>query len=338
MIEVLACPGLASVQDGGRSGYRRFGVSVAGALDHESLMLANALVGNPPATAAIEVCSGGLRLRALTALRLALVGATAVIVGRSGHRPLVAGCSTSLLADDELAVDAPQAVACLAFAGGLATPSWLGSRSIDARAGLGRPLCAGDRLPLAADEGDGGVVIGPHRAVPAGLTLHVDGPLRVLAGPQQRRFHPHGWQAFLDATWRVTPAADRMGLRLSGPVVKPACGNSDIVSQAVTPGAIQIAGDGQPIVLLADAQTTGGYALIATVIGADLPRLGRLRPGDTLRFAAVDADVARALWCARRSWLAHAVKELRPLPAEGEGIDIAALYRHNLIDGVTRAE
>jgi allophanate hydrolase len=148
-------------------------------------------------------------------------------------------------------------------------------------------------------------------------------------------FTEEAFATFVSCDYTVTQEADRMGLRLAGPALAHVAG-ADIVSDAVTPGAIQVPGDGRPIVLLADCQSVGGYAKIATVIAADLPRLGRLLPGNTLRFAAVSVDEALIALRASETWLAQAIASVRPLDAGG--IDLDALYQSNLVDGVVHAD
>jgi allophanate hydrolase len=155
-----------------------------------------------------------------------------------------------------------------------------------------------------------------------------------MAGPQRDHFTDAAWATLLDATWTATAEQDRMGLRLAGPAlahVSPQA--ADIVSDGVVPGVLQVPASGQPIVLLADAQTVGGYPKIATVISADLPRIAQARPGQTLRFTAVDAAGARAaLADLRARWQAWAATLVAGLPP-GE-VDEAALWSANLVDGV----
>ncbi len=332
MFEVLACPVPASLQDLGRPGYRHFGVPVSGALDNVSLRLANALVRNPPGAAALEMRLTGPRLRADAPVRVALVQADGVIERSSAERePLPAGRSATLASGDILKIGVVQGGAgYLAVAGGFDVPQVLGSRSTYARAGFGTLLH--DGMVLLVGEAD---LSGPECAVPPGLTFANDGPIHVIPGPQRAAFTDDAFAAFTAATWTVTQEADRMGLRLAGPALAHVAG-ADIVSDAVTPGAIQVPGDGRPIVLLADCQSVGGYAKIATVIAADLPRLGRLLPGNTLRFAAVSVDEALTALRASETWLAQAIASVRPLDAGG--IDLDALYQSNLVDGVVHAD
>jgi allophanate hydrolase len=159
-------------------------------------------------------------------------------------------------------------------------------------------------------------------------------PIRVVAGPQADHFSEATLAAFVGAGYRVTAEADRMGVRLEGPPL-PHLGEPEIVSDATVPGSIQVPGNGQPIVLLADAQTAGGYPKIATVVGADLARVAGARPGQTLRFALVDAAEGERLARADESETRALLARLGPL-LDG-GVDAAALYAGNLISGVVHA-
>lgn len=328
MLEVLACPFPASLQDLGRPGYRHLGVPLSGALDPGWLTLANALVSNAPDAAAIEMRLAGPRLKSDTDTLFAIAGDTdARILAGDGMRPVAPWRSHRLRAGDELRIDAVRSgVAYLAFVGGIEGRRELESRSRYERADLGSPFGPGTTLKVGA----GGAAI-PRRL---GLTPTLgDGPIRVLPGPQRERFSDAAWQAFLGSEFSVGREADRMGLRLDGPRLDHV-GGADIVSDAVTPGAIQVPGDGRPIVLLADCQTVGGYAKIATVIGADLPRLGHALPGTRLRFAAVTWDAALA---ARREAAQALAVSLATIVPDAAELDLAALYSANLIDGVIDA-
>jgi biotin-dependent carboxylase-like uncharacterized protein len=349
MLEILACAFPASLQDLGRPGYRHLGVPLSGALDPTWLALANALAGNPHDAAAIEMRLAGPRLRSDADTLFAIAGELdARIVGNTGTRAVATWRSHHLGAGEELRIDAVRSgVAYLAFAGGIAGRRELGSRSRYERADLGSPFGPGLTLKVGADEAtaqlggrakdallavaDGGTAI-PRRL---GITpTRSSGPIRVLPGPQRERFSDAAWQCFLDSEFSVGREADRMGLRLDGPRLDH-LGGADIVSDAVTPGAIQVPGDGWPIVLLADCQTVGGYAKIATVIGADLPRLGHALPGTRLHFAAVTPAEALAARLEAAVALAATLATIVPDTAE---LDLAALYGANLIDGVVDAE
>jgi len=328
MLEILACPFPASLQDAGRPGYRHLGVPLSGALDPEWLALANALAGNPPDAAAIEMRLAGPRLQSDADALFAIAGdVDARIVGEAGTHAVAAWRSHRLRAGEELRIDAVRSgVAYLAVAGGLEGRRELGSRSRYERADLGSPFGPGMTLKVGAS----GTPI-PRRlgVVPAPS----GGPLRVIPGPQRERFSDAAWDDFLGGEFVVGREADRMGLRLDGPRLGHV-GGADIVSDAVTPGAIQVPGDGRPIVLLADCQTVGGYAKIATVIGADLPRLGHALPGTRLRFAAVSLEQALAARRAAADALGASLAAVAPDTTEP---DLAALYGANLIDGVIDA-
>lgn len=338
VIEILECPMPASFQDTGRCGYRHLGVPLSGALDVEWLAIANALAGNPPGAAALEMHLVGPTLRATMPLTIALAGEfSARIEDAAGHavhsRHAANWCSHTLAADEILVIGGVRSgIGYLAVHGGFDLPLVLGSRSTYARAGIGgiagRLLRTGDRVHAGAG------------AMPVSLRLPqppvVDsGPLRVIPGPQREYFTDAAWLDFLGEEFTVGREADRMGLRLDGPRLEhdPARG-AEIVSDAVTPGAIQVPGDGRPIVLLADCQTVGGYPKIATVIGADLPRLGHALPGHQLRFVEVGIEQALA---ARRQAAATLAERLATLTPSAAGLDLDALYSANLIDGVINA-
>jgi biotin-dependent carboxylase-like uncharacterized protein len=338
-LEVVA-PGLAtSIQDLGRPGFQAIGVPVSGALDGAALRLANALVGNPPAAAALEILYSGPCLRVIAdSVRMALAGSGArLVVGDDATAAVPAWRSLRLAQGDLVAVIVGRDAACcyLAIEGGIAVPQVLGSASTYARAGLGgfrgRPLRAGDRLPLAC-------ATAPERGelhLPDPPPAAAQAPIRVVLGPQRERFTAAAIATLLAAEYRISASADRMGMRLDGPRLAHA-GVWDIVSDGIATGAIQVPGSGQPIVLLADHQTTGGYPKIATVVSADLPVVGRRRPGDAIRFAAVSVEAAEALAREAERGLAARLATLEPVP-DGPGLDLAALYGVNLISGVVSA-
>jgi allophanate hydrolase len=334
-LKVLA-PGLhTTVQDLGRPGYQAIGVPVSGALDAFSLRLANALVGNPPGTPALEVLISGPTFEvAADTVRVALAGVgTSLAIGAEKAR-VGAGQSVTLTRGEVIEVVAGRQSACcyLALEGGVAVPLVLGSASTYVRAAIGgldgRALRRGDFVPLAMARAS-------HRAehrLSSPIVATGDQPIRVVLGPQQEYFTEEAVAAFLSAEFRISPSADRMGMRLDGPFLEH-CLGWDIVSDAIMTGAIQVPGSGQPIVLLADHQTTGGYPKIATVISADLPVVGRRRPGDLLRFAAVTVAVSEALCRAAEHRLAELAARLEPAP-DHPAIDLGSLYGDNLVSGV----
>jgi biotin-dependent carboxylase-like uncharacterized protein len=333
MIEVLECALPASFQDLGRPGYRHLGVPLSGALDPEWLAIANALVGNPPQTVALEMHLLGPKLRATAPVTIALAGEfSARIEDTTGRSRAAANWCSHVLASGEILVIGAlrSGIGYLAAGGGFDLPPVLGSRSTYARAGLGgidgRSLRTGDLVGI----GSGSAAV-PLR-LPKPPIAH-RGLIRVIAGPQRDYFTDRAWQQFISEEFILSREADRMGLRLDGPRLEHARG-ADIVSDGVTPGAIQVPGDGRPIVLLADCQTVGGYPKIATVIGADLPRLGHALPGQKLRFVAVSTEEALAARRDATRRLAECIASIAPGGAE---LDLDALYAANLIDGVIDA-
>jgi allophanate hydrolase len=334
MLEVVATGALASVQDAGRRGLRRIGVPWAGVLDPRLMRIANALVGNPDGAPVIECFDGGQCVAANGGeLRVAVAGDADLVLERGGEtRPLPCWRSVLLRDGDALRIRRLRSgrIAVVSVHG-LAVPAVLGSASTYARAGLGglegRALRAGDRLPAAPANA------GPELVLPTPPGPD-EGPLRVVPGPQADHFTADALQALLGSDYRVTAEADRMGVRLHGPALHHV-GAADIVSDATVPGSIQVPGAGQPIVLLADAQTAGGYPKIATVIGADLGRLAALRPGQSLRFTTVSAAEGAQIACAAEAETRALIAAIRPLPADG--IDLVALYTGNLVDGVVHA-
>lgn len=331
VIEVVEGGLGTTVQDGGRPGYRRYGIALSGALDPVWLACANALVGNAPDAAALELRLAGPHLRVATGrVRFALAGSADVAVSR--RLTFAPWQSVTLEAGEELRIGAVRSgIAYLAVTGGIDTPPLLGSRATQLRAGLGglagRALAAGDRLPVGAAE-----VQGPERRQTA--FLHETGPIRLLPGPQDDHFTPEALRALVEAEFVVSRDADRMGLRLDGPaLLHDERFGDEIISDGVVPGALQVPPDGRPILLAADCQTVGGYPKIATAIRADLPRLAHLLPGERLRFACVTRGEALAALRALQARLATWTEGITPCTPPG-GIDELALYSANLISGV----
>jgi biotin-dependent carboxylase-like uncharacterized protein len=298
-------------------------------MDTDALALANILVGNAEDEAGLELVLTGGRFRAEGGpLRLALAGAAMPMA--VGERKLAPLTSVTLQDGETLTIGsaASGVYAILAVAGGFDLPLELGSRSFHLRAGLGgfggRLIRPGDRLPLRAVP-----LTGPDVTLTRSFSDD-PGPVRVLMGPQDDYFAPDAIAIFLGSAYVVTPQADRMGYRLAGPKIPHASG-FNIVSDGIGTGAIQVPGSGEPIVLLADRQTTGGYPKIATIISADLPKFVRFRPGDAVRFAAIDRKSAIAAARARRERLSAAKAALRP--AGAIDLNSSRLLAENLIDG-----
>jgi len=340
VLEVVEAGIANCIQDAGRPGYRSIGVPLSGAADPLLLACANRLLGNAPDSAALEVSLAGPRLRASAgAVRVALAGAVSARLIRANGtvREVPAWQTATLFPGDAIAVGAPGAgVAYLAVSGGLRVPLQLGSRATYPRARLGgvagRALATGDRLPCATVGGD------PWLEFRAAAPFeHPPGPIRVVLGPQDDHFDATALATLLGAEYTVSHETDRMGMRLAGPrLAHRADRGADIVSDGVAPGAIQVPADGQPIILLADAQTVGGYAKIATVIRADLPRLAHLAPGAPLRFAAVAVAAGRAAYRAQAGTFAAWCARIAPFRPPG-AIDEAALYANNLVSGIVDA-
>ncbi len=334
----VVAPGLAAtLQDFGRTGYQRQGVPVSGALDRVALAAANVVVGNPAGAAGVEMLYQGAAFEVLAdSARVAVAGAKLAVEDGDGASSSIAASESVTVrrgARIKITIPGPGIAAYLAVAGGFDVQPVMGSRSTYARAGIGgiagRSLEAGQLLTLALPAAPPG----SERRLPI-ASFAPPSVARVVAGPQHDHFSRTAWEAFLAATWRVLPMSDRMGLRLDGPLIAAENGH-DIVSDGIAPGAIQVPGDGRPIVLLADRQTTGGYAKIATVISADVPALGRLAPGMTFRFTAVDIADAEA---ARRKLDAEIARWPSLLvDVAGGAPDTARLMAANLIDGVVDA-
>jgi antagonist of KipI len=307
IIDVLDGGLLTTVQDRGRYGYQRYGVPVSGAMDQFALAVANSLAGNDERAAGLEITLVGPRLRFLHSTVIALAGAD--LSPRLDDTPVPAWEPFVAPAGSVLSFGEPRdgARAYLAVHGGIDVPEVLGSRSTHVRSKLGgfggRPLSAGDRLATPGTE--------PPRAIDGRRMAPGLAPryghshrLRVVPGPQHTAFTPKGLETLLSAAYTVTSQSDRIGCRLQGPPIEHAT-SPDIVSDAVPAGAIQVAGDGMPIVLLADRGTTGGYTKIATVISVDLSLLAQATAGDTITFAAVTVDEAHALVRAQAAELAR---------------------------------
>lgn len=294
-------PGLqTTVQDPGRPGFIRYGVPVSGALDPDRLTLANALVGNDTAAAGLEIRLKGPQLEIhCETLRAAVTCAQGAHVIRAGV-PLIMPPfqAVDLIRGDRIEIDTtePDIIGYLAVSGGIDVAPVMGSRATYPAGGFGgwqgRALQARDSLPVGPQPAPASLP-GPISDLPD----RTDAPIRLVPGPDRAHFDASANHALLHETFRVTHEIDRIGMRLDGPRLKHSDLGADIASSGTAPGVIQVPGSGRPIVLLADAQTVGGYARIATVISVDLPRLARLKPGAAVRFAAVDRTTAFA--CAR---------------------------------------
>lgn len=326
-LTVRACGPLVSVQDAGRFGMLRFGVPASGPMDRLAHAAAHTALGNAPGAAAIEISLGGLEL-------VCDAGEVSCCITGGEFRVAHAGtvtrswCVRTLRAGDTLALRPGTwgSWAYLAFAGELDCPRWAGHAATHAASGLGGGLlAAGVTLVVhhAAVRGEReGELPLPELARPRAIA-------RVVLGPQTGQFEADAVAALLREGFALTPAYDRMGVRLAGPALALRDALS-IPSEAALRGSLQVAGDGVASLLLADHQTTGGYPKIATVLACDLDGVVQLRPHDALRFEAVQPAEAIALARAH----AVAVRACLEQLARPRGTLHERLMRENLISGV----
>ena len=293
---------LTSVQDLGRAGFRQSGISIGGALDSHAMRVANALVGNEDSVAGLEATFGNVRLRFEDQRVVAWCGGAFVV--RIGGENLPAGHAGLIAKDEELVMLAPKAGAraWLAISGGIDVPPALGSRATDLRGNFGghegRALRDGDELPLGAGErrfeSAAPWVSEWSAPAPWAATAHRDRFLRVVRGLDWERFTAEAQTSLFGTPFTVSSDSDRMGVRLAGPKLDR-LDSIDLLSEAVVPGTLQVPPNGEPILLLGDCQTIGGYPKIAHVITVDLPITAQLWPGDPVRFHEVSLAEAQEL-------------------------------------------
>lgn len=326
-----------TIQDYGRPSVQHLGIPAAGAMDVPSLRLANRLVGNPENTAAIEIRLVGPTLEVLCdSVRVALAGSctTMTLLGNDGG-PLPAHQSVRLSRGQKLRVPplSDSAGAYLAVEGGFDLPPVFGSLATFVRAGIGgfegRALVDGDVLPVVTDAVDRR----PEVVLATPSFLAAEGPMRIVLGPQDDFFTAASIDRFFSSEFVVGAAVDRMGMRLEGPAFEHSRGH-DIISDGIALGAIQVPGNGQPIILLADHQTTGGYPKVGTVISSDVHRLGRLRPGQSVRFERISAADGERQARAAETDLQTI---FRQITTAGPQLDLGRLQDSNLISGVVLA-
>jgi antagonist of KipI len=303
MIVILDAGPQTSVQDRGRFGQLRYGIPPSGPVDRYAFVLANRLVGNTDSAAALECTVIGARFQVHVPCAIAVTGAEMPVTINGSE----ASRWTSLMVKpgDVVKVGGARAGvrSYVAFSGGLDVPVVMGSRSTYLRGGLGglqgRALRKHDRMSLAPAPLPRVWRVAPH-AVP---DYAAEPEIRVVLGPQADRFTDEGIATFLNSSYEMLPQSDRMGARLRGKRVPHARGH-DIISDGIALGSIQITGDGQPIVLLVDRQSTGGYTKLATVCSFDIGRIAQLKPGRALRFRAVSIDEAHRLFREHEAFLA----------------------------------
>ncbi|UIY45557.1 5-oxoprolinase subunit C family protein [Methylobacterium radiotolerans] len=321
----------ATLQDGGRHGYLRYGITAAGPMDPLAHATANAALGNATNATAIEVSLGGIEVTAEGAVLTVAVAGGAFAVSLDGQA-LCPNVVLSLEPGAKLRIRPGSAGAwCyLAIAGEFAVAPVLGSTATHVRSGLGgldgRTLRAEDLFSVRSRPS---IKLPPSRIAAPWLDRPCDA-IRIVLGPQDDYFAAEALAAFLSTDWSVSPRNDRMAMFLDGPRVRHASGH-DIVSDGIVMGAIQVPGDGRPIVLMADRQPTGGYPKIATVIGPDLGRLAQARAGSRFRFVQVSRDQAVA---ARVAEAAHLRTPPPREPLVRTSFPSEFLLGLNLIDGV----
>ena len=293
-MEIIAPGLLSTIQDLGRFGYQASGFAPTGAADSLSMKKANALVGNDPGEAVLEMMVVGVTARFDTGCVIALTGAD--MAPKLNGAAVENGAAIRISAGDVLELSwTRDGMGCyLAVAGGFDIPVVMGSRSTGLRFGVGglegRRLAKGDTLKLRAPVPD--LPDLPRRRLTSRPVYGKHVVLRAVAGPQDYMFSEGELKGFFSHPYSVTNATDRMGIRLEGEPIVPKA-SSDIISDGTAFGAIQVPTGGQPIILMADRQTTGGYAKIATVISADLPRAAQMRPGCTVRFLPLTVEEAQ---------------------------------------------
>ncbi len=304
---------LTSVQDLGRNGFRRFGVSVGGALDLHALRVANLLVENNETAAGLEITLGGFRSAFDDRRLVAWCGGGFDV--RIGTTQLPPGRAGLIQPGEELIVNPPRTGcrAWLAISGGIDVAPVLESRSTDLRAefgGLdGRALRDGDVIPLGIETNAAQIIaellangrISPWSASADWTTTAREEPvLRFIRGTNWNCFNPTAHHALVGQAFTVSPDSNRMGARLDGsPLWRNDIGDS--ISEAVVPGTLQVPSKGKPILLLGDCQTIGGYPKIAQIITVDLPIAAQLRAADRVRFSEVSmAEAHRLLFCRER--------------------------------------
>ena len=291
-------PGVhTTIQDLGRPGFMKYGTPASGVADRFSARVANLLVDNSPGAVLLEITLFRLELLALNDFAIAVTGGN--LSPMVNGNPLPMWQTYFVKKGERVAFRARKQGfrAYLAVQGGFSGQNFLGSRSVFVRGLMGSILKAGEILETES--------AGIKPTYPKFLAKEMIPPspadkiLRVILGPQEDRFTQKGIETFLSSEYRVSPQSDRMGYRLQGPAVEHLQG-ADIISEPIARGAIQVPGDGLPILLLWDAQVSGGYTKIANVISADLDRVAQIMPGESLRFRALTLKEAHELL--RKEW------------------------------------
>ena len=312
-------PGLlTTIQDDGRIGYQEFGISASGAMDLRAMRLANILVRNNKDEAVLEMTLMGAVMTFTGSNTIAITGADQGAIIDGIKVPLYT--AVAVHAGDTL-IFGSAATGCrtyLAFAGGLVVSEILGSKSTNLKCGIGglqgRQLKEGDELEFVnpvdeAPDPKRNLRDTPLSRYPDSNSQRI---LRIIPGPQAEYVTEKGMDTFLSSVYTVTPRSDRMGCNFDGPVIETR-DKTDIISDGIPFGAVQIPSGGKPIVMMADRQTTGGYAKIGTVISVDLPILAQCKPGDTVRFRQISMNKAQRLHRKEQKQYAAIERKFTPL-------------------------
>ena len=307
MIEALGVSGLATIQDGGRVGWRKFGAPACGAMDWFAMQAANALAGNDLDAPVIEIGLGEIIFQARSDCVIAVTGAGYEALNYVWTFPL--WTSFYVRAGWNVGVRKTHGGnwAYLAIAGGFDAAPILGSRSTHLRGGMGRALQQGDALRIIRAPRDLNKLAArdfPKTFIPAYSQSPI---IHVVAGPQSERFTEEGIQTFYNNEYSLSKSFDRMGYRLEGARIAHRAG-ADMISEGMTMGSIQVPANGQPIVMMADGPTTGGYPKIANVIRADMPLLAQCEAGaGKIRFKEISVDDAQARYRETRASIASSL-------------------------------
>lgn len=316
MFEIMMTGGMSTVQDSGRQGYRRVGVGVSGPMDALAAQVGNAMLLNESSSAFVEIALFPFVAKFSRACRIAITGTDAR--ARLDDRPLLPWWSVKVNAGQQLRLEgsAQGGIAYLCVGGGIDVPPILNSRCTDLKGGFGgyqgRPLRKADKVSCLRDlhlehygSGRGFGVIPPCWAgLESSKSFSTDAPIRVIPSGEWDEFTPESRQRFVEAEWKVSPASNRIGSRLEGPVLslsRPI----EMLSYGVIPGLIQVPPSGLPIVMQCDAQTAGGYPKIATVIDADQGRVAQTPPGGVLRFELTTPQEAQQIYLRQQKYVEH---------------------------------
>ncbi|MBW2305311.1 MAG: biotin-dependent carboxyltransferase [Deltaproteobacteria bacterium] len=282
---------LTTIQDMGRVGFGHYGIPVSGAMDRFALRTANLLVGNDPGSAGLEITLFRLKLEVLRTVRAAVTGGDMAAMLDGVEVPMWQTVELPRGSTFYLKAIRRGGRAYMAVEGGIDAPVLLESRSTHQRTLLGRPIQKGDLIRTLPAQREAQFRALPEEHLPQFFN---EAEIRVVMGPQDDYFTKEGIRTFLGRTYTITSESDRMGYRLEGPPIQHVSG-ADIISDPILPGAIQVPGNGQPIIMMLDAQTTGGYTKIACVINPDIDVLAQMLPGNKVRFRQVSIDEAHGI-------------------------------------------